>query len=185
MAISAPARSIEAQATSTSRRRITSRIEIPCTSTSYIDFSSVSGSIPCDMVRLPCGSMSQHSTRWPSSAKATARLSVVVVLATPPFWLANAMTFEVAVTGAFSDTSGNSYAACIRRGLGNSSVFCGSVPGLLDHRLIFVTGKGGVGKSTVAIALGLLGARRGLRTIVAELATQEPVGRTFESHEAH
>ena len=40
--------------------------------------------------------MSQHSTRWPSSAKATARLSVVVVLATPPFWLANAMTLAVA-----------------------------------------------------------------------------------------
>jgi anion-transporting ArsA/GET3 family ATPase len=41
---------------------------------------------------------------------------------------------------------------------------------LLDRRLIFVTGKGGVGKSTVALALGLLAARRGRRTIVAELA---------------
>ncbi|MBV8735375.1 MAG: hypothetical protein JO120_11380, partial [Solirubrobacterales bacterium] len=40
---------------------------------------------------------------------------------------------------------------------------------LLDRRLIFITGKGGVGKSTVAIALGLVAARRGLRTIVAEL----------------
>jgi anion-transporting ArsA/GET3 family ATPase len=57
------------------------------------------------------------------------------------------------------------------------------VPGLLDHRLIFVTGKGGVGKSTVAIALGLLGARRGLRTVVAELASQERVRRTF-AHES-
>jgi anion-transporting ArsA/GET3 family ATPase len=47
------------------------------------------------------------------------------------------------------------------------------VPPLLDKRLLFVTGKGGVGKSTVAIALGLLAARRGLRTIVAELASQE------------
>jgi anion-transporting ArsA/GET3 family ATPase len=54
------------------------------------------------------------------------------------------------------------------------------VPGLLDHRLIFVTGKGGVGKSTVAIALGLLGARRGLRTIVAELASAERVRQTFD-----
>jgi anion-transporting ArsA/GET3 family ATPase len=47
-----------------------------------------------------------------------------------------------------------------------------SVPpvALLDRRLIFVTGKGGVGKSTVALALGLVAARRGLRTIVAELA---------------
>src|SRR5207302_6605156 len=67
----------------------------------------VSGSIPCDIVRLPCGSMSTHSTRWPSSAKATARLSVVVVLATPPFWLANAIT--LALTGG-SDASGDSYA---------------------------------------------------------------------------
>ena len=29
--------------------------------------------------------MSQHRTRWPSSANATARFRVVVVLATPPF----------------------------------------------------------------------------------------------------
>src|SRR5581483_11118560 len=55
---------------------------------------------------LPCGSMSQQSTRWPSSAKATARLSVVVVLATPPFWLANAITLAVAVTGHPSEGSG-------------------------------------------------------------------------------
>ena len=51
---------------------------------------------------------------------------------------------------------------------------------LLDRRLIFVTGKGGVGKSTVAIALGLLAARRGRRTIVAELASQDRAQRTFE-----
>ena len=50
---------------------------------------------------------------------------------------------------------------------------------LLDKRLLFVTGKGGVGKSTVAIALGLLAARRGLRTIVAELASQERVQGMF------
>jgi anion-transporting ArsA/GET3 family ATPase len=54
------------------------------------------------------------------------------------------------------------------------------VDGLLDRRLIFVTGKGGVGKSTVSIALGLLAARRGLRTIVAELASQARVAQTFE-----
>jgi anion-transporting ArsA/GET3 family ATPase len=54
------------------------------------------------------------------------------------------------------------------------------VPAILDRRLIFVTGKGGVGKSTVATALGLLAARSGLRTIVAELASQERVQRAFE-----
>jgi anion-transporting ArsA/GET3 family ATPase len=54
------------------------------------------------------------------------------------------------------------------------------VLGLFDRRLIFVTGKGGVGKSTVATALGLVAARRGLRTIVAELASQERVGKAFD-----
>src|ERR671928_780604 len=98
IAISAPARSIEATATSTSRRRITSRIERSWTSTSNIDCSSVSGSMPCDIVMLPCGSMSTQSTRSPSSANAAARLSVVVVFATPPFWLANAMTLALPVT---------------------------------------------------------------------------------------
>jgi anion-transporting ArsA/GET3 family ATPase len=53
------------------------------------------------------------------------------------------------------------------------------VPGLLDKRLVFVTGKGGVGKSTVATALGMLAARRGRRTIVAELGGQEQVQRAF------
>jgi anion-transporting ArsA/GET3 family ATPase len=49
------------------------------------------------------------------------------------------------------------------------------VPSLLDKHLVFVTGKGGVGKSTVALALGMLGARRGSRTIVAKLAREEEV----------
>ncbi len=53
------------------------------------------------------------------------------------------------------------------------------MPSLLQRRLIFVTGKGGVGKSTVSIALGMLAARRGKRTIVAELASQDRVGRAF------
>jgi len=47
---------------------------------------------------------------------------------------------------------------------------------------LFVTGKGGVGKSTVAIALGLLGARQGLRTIVAELASQDRVQGLFSEN---
>jgi anion-transporting ArsA/GET3 family ATPase len=57
--------------------------------------------------------------------------------------------------------------------------------GLLEKRLIFVTGKGGVGKSTVAVALGLLAARRGLRTIVVELASQERVQRAFDHDAEH
>ena len=38
--------------------------------------------------------------------------------------------------------------------------------GLLDRRLLFVTGKGGVGKTTVAAALGMLAASRGKRVLV-------------------
>jgi anion-transporting ArsA/GET3 family ATPase len=41
--------------------------------------------------------------------------------------------------------------------------------GLLAHRLVYVSGKGGVGKSTIAAALGLAAVRRGKRTIVAEV----------------
>src|SRR5438309_9330249 len=177
MAISAPARSIDAQATSTSRLRITSRIEMWCTSTSYIDFSKVSGSIPWDIVRLPCGSMSAHSTRWPSSAKATARFRVVVVFATPPFWLANAITFGVElITRLYSQLA----AGILRPDRGIRLLAkLPRVLELLDRRLLFVTGKGGVGKSTVATAFGMIAARRGQRTIVAEFASQERVRRAF------
>ena len=51
--------------------------------------------------------------------------------------------------------------------------------GLLSRRLVFVTGKGGTGKSTVATALGLAAARSGRRTIVAELARREDVPRAL------
>jgi anion-transporting ArsA/GET3 family ATPase len=44
---------------------------------------------------------------------------------------------------------------------------------VLERRLIVVSGKGGVGKSTVAVALGLLAARLGLRAIVVEVGAQQ------------
>src|SRR5258706_7174359 len=50
---------------------------------------------------------------------------------------------------------------------------------ILDKRLVFVTGKGGVGKTTVAVALGLAAARAGKRTIVCEVAHQERMSRVF------
>jgi anion-transporting ArsA/GET3 family ATPase len=43
----------------------------------------------------------------------------------------------------------------------------------LEKRLVLVTGKGGVGKTTVAAALGLAAARQGKRTVVCEVAEQE------------
>jgi anion-transporting ArsA/GET3 family ATPase len=56
---------------------------------------------------------------------------------------------------------------------------------LLDKRLIFVTGKGGVGKSTVSAALGMAAARRGRRTIVAELSYQDRIARAFHGEDSH
>ena len=49
--------------------------------------------------------------------------------------------------------------------------------GLLDKRLWIVSGKGGVGKSTIAAALALRSARAGRRTLVCEINTQERVSR--------
>jgi anion-transporting ArsA/GET3 family ATPase len=53
----------------------------------------------------------------------------------------------------------------------------------LDKRLVFVTGKGGVGKTTVAVALGLRAASEGRRAIVCEVAAQENASRIFEHTE--
>ncbi len=50
---------------------------------------------------------------------------------------------------------------------------------LLDRRLIFVTGKGGVGKTTVAAALGLAAARAGRRVLVCEVGDQERLTASF------
>jgi anion-transporting ArsA/GET3 family ATPase len=57
--------------------------------------------------------------------------------------------------------------------------------GLLDKPLVVVTGKGGVGKSTVAAALGLVAARRGLRTIIAEVARRDDVSRVLGGTGVH
>jgi anion-transporting ArsA/GET3 family ATPase len=50
---------------------------------------------------------------------------------------------------------------------------------LLTKPLLVVTGKGGVGKSTVAAALGMAAAARGQRTIVAEVAARDDISRAF------
>ena len=52
---------------------------------------------------------------------------------------------------------------------------------LLDRRLIFVTGKGGVGKTTVASALALLAAQEGRRTMVCEADAKGNLGGFFGS----
>jgi anion-transporting ArsA/GET3 family ATPase len=48
---------------------------------------------------------------------------------------------------------------------------------------VIITGKGGVGKSTVALALALAAARRGKRTILCEVAAQEHLSRVFHRAE--
>jgi anion-transporting ArsA/GET3 family ATPase len=54
---------------------------------------------------------------------------------------------------------------------------------MLDKRVVFVTGKGGVGKTTVAMALGLRAAAEGKRTIVCEVSAQENASRFFDHAE--
>jgi Anion-transporting ATPase len=51
--------------------------------------------------------------------------------------------------------------------------------GLLDRSLLVVTGKGGVGKTTTAAALGLLAAERGRRAIVVEVGAQSRLSEMF------
>ena len=48
-------------------------------------------------------------------------------------------------------------------------------PELLDRQLVVVTGKGGVGKTTVAASIALLAARAGRRTIVCEVSGQRRI----------
>lgn len=52
---------------------------------------------------------------------------------------------------------------------------------LLDRKLLFVTGKGGVGKTTVAAGLGLLAAQRGKRTLVCEVDAKGNLAKFFET----
>jgi anion-transporting ArsA/GET3 family ATPase len=52
---------------------------------------------------------------------------------------------------------------------------------LLDLELVFVTGKGGVGKTTVAAALALLAAERGKRVLACEVDAKGDLASLFEA----
>jgi anion-transporting ArsA/GET3 family ATPase len=52
---------------------------------------------------------------------------------------------------------------------------------LLDLRLLFVTGKGGVGKTTVASALALLASQRGKRVLICEVDAKGDVAGFYET----
>ena len=51
---------------------------------------------------------------------------------------------------------------------------------LLDRRLLFVTGKGGVGKTTIAASLARLAARDGKRVLVCEMDAKGSLAAAFE-----
>lgn len=46
---------------------------------------------------------------------------------------------------------------------------------LLDRKLLFISGKGGVGKTTASLALGLLASRQGKKTLIAEINSEEQI----------
>jgi anion-transporting ArsA/GET3 family ATPase len=52
---------------------------------------------------------------------------------------------------------------------------------LFDRKLIVVTGKGGVGKTTIAAALGLAAAHSGRRTIVVEVGEESRLAALFQT----
>ncbi len=55
----------------------------------------------------------------------------------------------------------------------------GGVEALLDKALVYVTGKGGAGKTSVAAALGLASAARGRHAVVCDLAGSNQLARAF------
>jgi anion-transporting ArsA/GET3 family ATPase len=52
---------------------------------------------------------------------------------------------------------------------------------MLDRRLLFVTGKGGVGKTTIAAALAVLAAREGKRVLVCEVDAKGDLADVLEA----
>ncbi len=56
-----------------------------------------------------------------------------------------------------------------------------AVRGLLDRNLVFVTGKGGVGKTTVAAALALFAAEHGRKVLLSELDAKGDIAAYFET----
>lgn len=52
---------------------------------------------------------------------------------------------------------------------------------LLDRKLLFVTGKGGVGKTAVSAGLAMLAASRGKRTLVCEVDAKGDLASAFEA----
>ena len=73
-------------------------------------------------------------------------------------------------------TSGASASAADREAAGGPTM----TVDLLDRKLLFVTGKGGVGKTTIAASLALLAAQQGKRTLVGEVDAKGNLADFFE-----
>jgi anion-transporting ArsA/GET3 family ATPase len=58
-------------------------------------------------------------------------------------------------------------------------------PPLLDRKLLFVTGKGGVGKTSVAAAIAHLAARSGRRTLVCEMDAKGALADAYDTMALH
>ena len=108
---------------------ITSAACASSSSTSQVEAASSCLSTPAPMVALPCASRSTSSTRFGVAASAAARLTAVVVLPTPPFWLATAMMR--AMSGGVPRCDGWSGA---RRG--PDPGLCTAPPGATDHHQV-------------------------------------------------
>ena len=54
-------------------------------------------------------------------------------------------------------------------------------PSLVDRRLLFVTGKGGVGKTSVAVALAVLAASQGKKTLLCEIDAKGDLADVLET----
>lgn len=67
--------------------------------------------------------------------------------------------------------------------MGPMPVAATGVEAMLDRRLLIVSGKGGVGKTTVSAALGLVAARHGLRVLLAEVEGKGALSSLFQSRE--
>ena len=80
-----------------------------------------------------------------------------------------------------SDRGGSGSARTVTHDHAVIAVAGGPVTDLLDRRLLFVTGKGGVGKSTTAAALALLSAVRGKRTLACEVDAKGDLADFFET----
>ena len=74
---------------------IISTIRFLPSNTSDISDSSSSATILNASAICPCESRSTSNTFFPNSAIATPKWTVLVVLATPPFWFTTAITFDI------------------------------------------------------------------------------------------